>query len=313
MERCKQCSCRLRTLYYLHRFVKFLISIFEASDTVSFTLPSAVADCFKGLGKLYSETSAKKAATNASLRKSFTDTEGLLFEKERKALYKQGYGSSEKALKKADILATLNSILEHIKTTIELNHREDGLYHAYNTMKISGQGADGLGGKIEIEYLQEMLEGQVAVLSAGLLEPEQALSLLKALRASRMYEPHQNSYMLYPNKELAMFEDKNLVDAKDIKKLSLESLIERSGSSILYKDCKGKYHFNGEFRNVSFLRDFCEKLPGLLKSLRHASLPPSKPFTKRPSITRALRAAAEPSTPTRGLEAFTGTWLPSFS
>ena len=31
------------TLYYLHRFVKFLISIFEASDTVSFTLPSAVA------------------------------------------------------------------------------------------------------------------------------------------------------------------------------------------------------------------------------------------------------------------------------
>ena len=39
------------TLYYLHRFVKFLISIFEASDTVSFTLPSAVADCFKGLGK----------------------------------------------------------------------------------------------------------------------------------------------------------------------------------------------------------------------------------------------------------------------
>ena len=253
------------TLYYLHRFVKFLISIFEASDTVSFALPASVADCFKGLGKLYSETSAKKAATNASLRKSFTDTEGLLFEKERKALYKQGYGSSEKALKKAEILATLNSILEHIKTTIELNHREDGLYHAYNTMKISGQGADGLGGKIEIEYLQEMLEGQVAVLSAGLLEPEQALSLLKALRASRMYEPHQNSYMLYPNKELAMFEDKNLVDTKDIKKLSLESLIERSASSILYKDCKGKYHFNGEFRNVSFLRDFCEKLPAAKK------------------------------------------------
>ena len=89
--------------------------------------------------------------------------------------------------------------------------------------------------------------------------------MLSRSRASRMYEPRQNSYMLYPIKELAMFEDKNLVDAKDIKKLSLEALIERSGSSILYKDCKGKYHFNGEFRNVSFLRDFCEKLPAAKK------------------------------------------------
>ena len=248
------------TLCYLHRYVKFLISLFEASDSEKFSLPSAVADCFKELGKLYAETSAKKAATNASQRKAFADAEGKLFEKERNSLYKKGYGTSEKSLKKADINTALNSILEHIKTTIALNQRQDGLYHAYNTVKITGQDKDGLGGKMEVEYLQEMLEGQVAVLSAEVLEPKEALGVLKALRASRMYEPRQNSYMLYPNKELAMFEDKNLVEAKDIKASGLEALLERSGSSILYKDCKGKYHFNGEFRNVGFLRDFCEKL-----------------------------------------------------
>jgi hypothetical protein len=114
---------------------------------------------------------------------------------------------------------------------------------------------------MEVEYLQEMLEGQVAVLSAGVLEPADALGVLKALRKSRMYEPRQNSYMLYPNKELAMFEAKNCVSASDVKASGLEALVEKTGSAILYKDCKGKYHFNGEFRNVGFLRDFCDKLP----------------------------------------------------
>ena len=251
------------TLYYLHRYVKFLISIFESSDADKFLLPSAVADCFKELGKLYVETSAKKAATNPAARKAFSDSEGKLFEKERNALYKKGYGTTEKALKKTDILATLNSILEHIKTTIELNKREDGLYHAYNTMKITGSDKDGLGGKMEIEYLQEMLEGQVAVLSAEILSPEEALSLLKALRASRMYEARQNSYMLYPNKELAMFEAKNVISSIDVEEL--RALIAKTQGSILYIDCNGKYHFNGEFRNIRFLREFCEKLPASQK------------------------------------------------
>ena len=143
-----------------------------------------------------------------------------------------------------------------------MNQREDGLYHAYNTMKITGFDNEGLGGKIEIEYLQEMLEGQVALLSAEVLEPAEALGVLKALRKSRMYEARQNSYMLYPNKELAMFEAKNCIAAGNTDKALLEKAI---GSGILYKDCKGSYHFNGEFRNVRFLREFCEKLPAAKK------------------------------------------------
>ena len=247
------------TLYYLHRFVKFLTELFAASEEETFLLPASVADCFKGLGKLYAQSPARKTATNAALRKKFADAEGLLFEKERSTLYKNGYGSAEKSLKKNEILSALKSILEHIKTTIELNQRSDGLYHAYNTMKISGQNQTGLGGKMEIEYLQEMLEGQVAVLSADLLEAKEALKVLKALKASRMYEPHQNSYMLYPNKELAAFEEKNCIKAADVK--NLKALIERTKGSVLYADCNKKYHFNGEFRNVDYLRKFCKNLP----------------------------------------------------
>ena len=253
------------TLYYLYRFIDFLCKLFEESPAVTFELPATVAFTFIGLGSLYKKTDAVKAATNPVLRKDFIDTEGHFFEQERETLYKKGYGTTEIPVTKIEILECLNAILLHIKKTIELNHRDDGLYHAYNTMRISGQSENGTGGKIEIEYLQEMLEGQVAVLSSGLLTPKEALGVLKALRKSRMYEPHQNSYMLYPNKELAAFEEKNTLSAGDIKKSGLDSLIKKSGTSILYKDCNGKYHFNGEFRNVQFLRDICDKLPASQK------------------------------------------------
>ena len=113
--------------------------------------------------------------------------------------------------------------------------------------------------KIEIEYLQEMLEGQVAVLSSGVLSPAEALDLLKALRNSKMYEPRQNSYMLYPNKELAEFEKKNCVSEADASQF--KALIEKTGKALLQKDCDGIWHFNGDFRNVSFLKKACEALP----------------------------------------------------
>ncbi len=251
------------TLYYLHRFIKFLITLFESSSAIEFSLPSDVAECFVSLGKLYTENSAEKTAKDAQLRKNFLDAEGTIFETERSNLYKNGYGNNEKSLKKDEILSILNAILTSIKTTISLNHRKDGLYHAYNTMKINGQNADGTGGTIEIEYLQEMLEGQVAVLSAGVLKPEDALNVLKSLRASKMYEPRQNSYMLYPNKDLADFEDKNCISESDA--AQFKAFTDRTGTSILQKDCNGIWHFNGEFRNVSYLQEACAKLPEKLR------------------------------------------------
>ncbi|MBO7613538.1 MAG: hypothetical protein J6S81_06975, partial [Treponema sp.] len=247
------------TLCYLHRFTDFLKKLFEASPAQSFTLPAVVAEYFCKLGKLYSKTNSEKAATDSKLRKSFTDSEGAIFEEERQALYSEGYGKEEKNLSRAEIISILEAILVHIKTTIKLNHRKDGLYHAYNTMKIISDDSKACDGKIEIEYLQEMLEGQVAILSSGVLASEESLELLKALRQSRMYEPRQNSYMLYPDKELSAFENKNCVKADDLK--DLKALLAKTGNSILYPDCDGNYHFNGEFRNIRFLKDFSSTLP----------------------------------------------------
>jgi len=145
----------------------------------------------------------------------------------------------------------LKAVNAHVEQTIRLNRRSDGLYHSYNTMKITGS-------TMEIEYLQEMLEGQVAVLSSGMLSPEEALEVLHALKSSSMFEKRQYSYMLYPDKELLPFCVKNRVSAKDVK--SLAPLISRTGSKLLAEDCNGVYHFNPDFRNARVMDEYTETL-----------------------------------------------------
>ena len=54
-----------------------------------------------------------------------------------------------------------------------------------------------------------MLEGQVAILSSGLLIGEESLALLESLRHSALYQADQHSYILYPDRDLPGFLEKN--------------------------------------------------------------------------------------------------------
>jgi hypothetical protein len=134
--------------------------------------------------------------------------------------------------------------LEYIDHTIEANRREDGLYHAYNLMTATKD-------SVEVSYLYEMLEGQVAVLSSGYLSPEQALEVLTSLRNSAVYTARQHSYLLYPDRELTRFVDKNIIPEALLKNSKLLTTLVASGdTSLVEKDSQGGYHFNGAFNNV---------------------------------------------------------------
>src|SRR5574344_1290816 len=240
------------TACYLRRYLSFLIARFTDAGDTSFPMPAEIAACFTGLGRLYASGDADAAASDSKARRAFTDKAGALFEKERTALYAAGYAQGDTTLSAKDVIDALKAINAAIEHTIRINKRSDGLYHAYNTMKISDSA-------MEVEYLQEMLEGQVAVLSSGMLSPDEALSVIRALRKSSMYEQRQHSYMLYPDKELPMFYSKNCVSASDASQIA--GLIERTGTKILAKDCSGVYHFNSDFRNARIMEDIVENFP----------------------------------------------------
>ena len=70
---------------------------------------------------------------------------------------------------------------------------------------------------IRMRRLPEMLEGQVAVLSSGALDIDQSLALLDALRASALYRADQDSYLLYPDRQLPAFLEKNRVPPEAVR------------------------------------------------------------------------------------------------
>ena len=115
--------------------------------------------------------------------------------------------------------------------------------------------------EVSISYLSEMLEGQVAVLSAGYLTPAQALNLLDGLKSSALFREDQYSYILYPNKELPRFDKKNNIPTEKVEQSSLlKQLVKDGNSQIIEKDVLGNYHFNGNFNNANSLKTAIESL-----------------------------------------------------
>ncbi|MGB6035622.1 MAG: hypothetical protein WBG42_05095, partial [Cryomorphaceae bacterium] len=108
---------------------------------------------------------------------------------------------------------------------------------------------------ISISYLDEMLEGQVAALSSGSLTPKEANEVLNALRKSALYRKDQNSYILYPNKQLPGFLEKNNVAKYSVEKSKLlQKMVIDENPQIIVKDVNGGFHFNGNFRNANDLK-----------------------------------------------------------
>ena len=106
-----------------------------------------------------------------------------------------------------------------------------------------------------VERLDQMLEGQVAVLSSGCLNASESLDLLKALRKSDMFRQDQGSYLLYPDKKLDGFLEKNRIPASDVDRIEwLKTELAKDTGEFVERDVLGGTHFNGRFRNSADLR-----------------------------------------------------------
>ena len=132
----------------------------------------------------------------------------------RWGVYTKGFSGEKKSLKVAAIIEFVETGLAFIDHSIAANKRLDGLYHAYNLMTLTQNE------EVQLLYLAEMLEGQVAILSAGILSTEENLGVLDALKASALFRPDQYSYLLYPTKP-SSFVDKNTIPQTAIDQSSL--------------------------------------------------------------------------------------------
>jgi hypothetical protein len=183
--------------------------------------------CSVALGEAPVPLSAPLAALARRIQTALADHQGLLSspaidDRARRTLldalasagsdyrahvYQHGPGAST-GLAPTEITQLLTTALAFVDHTIRANRRADGLYHAYNLLEFTEQPA-----ALKIRHLDIMLEGQVAVLSCGLLATREVADLLAALRASALYRPDQHSYLLYPDRSLPGFLARNVIPA----------------------------------------------------------------------------------------------------
>ncbi len=243
------------TLYYLRRFLKFWSERFNESAITEISVSEEVETFFDKIFTLFAENTAllKTGFSNVE-RRRFTDFLGEAGSNFRNAIYQKSFSGRKKSVQVKALIEFTQLALKYIDQSIQANKREDGLYHSYNLISFSDQ-------SISIRHLYEMLEGQVAVLSSGYLSVQESLDVLDALKSSSLFRKDQYSYLLYPDRQLPLFVQKNNIPVEKINSSKLlGKLIAENDLSILKADDLGNYHFNGAFRNAMFLESALKKL-----------------------------------------------------
>ncbi|MBL7885745.1 MAG: hypothetical protein JNJ52_03275 [Flavobacterium sp.] len=243
------------TLYYLRRFLKFFQRILDNSDQETIKISNEMVEFYHAVREnLMQFSPLLKTTISNEDRKTMMDALGKAASEYRFQVYHSGFWGKKRTHSMQGLKNFTQVCLDFIEHSIKANKREDNLYHAYNLISLHPN-------SVSVSYLPEMLEGQVAVLSSGFLSASESLANLKALRNSNLYRQDQNSYLLYPNKELPKFLEKNTLTQSQVNQSNLLNyLIENNNSALINRDRNGNYHFNGNFHNTNDLNNALNEL-----------------------------------------------------
>lgn len=251
------------TLFYLRRYMRFWNDKLSSVSFSSVSISEEVASLLENIHQFLNDnTNLLNADFSGADRLRFAEYLGKAHAKYRSEIYTYSFSGERRQLPVKNLVAFFKLCLSYIDHSIRANRRNDALYHAYNLISVKPDG-------IEIRHLYEMLEGQVAVLSSGLLSSEENLEVLDALKKSKMFREDQYSYMLYPNRILHGFMEKNWVPEELVESSALlKKLLADNNTAIIQKDVLGEYHFNSAFRNAGVL----EQALGNLKAGGYSQL-----------------------------------------
>ncbi|MGB8221227.1 MAG: hypothetical protein WCF10_01510 [Polyangiales bacterium] len=236
------------TVYYIRRYVAFLqglLSQESGSVSMSREVSKWLGDTASALRELRPKLDERPAS--AETRYALLLRLGEAASQYRRTVYQQEGFSGPVQQPLTDINALLDDAHAAIDHSIRHNERQDGLYHAYNLLELKPDA-------INVERLYPMLEGQVAALSSGAVGPARAVELLEALFTSEMYRADIDTFMLYPDRELPRFLEKNRIPADALQSVPLlQQMLEEADDSIVLRDQDGTYRFNADLSNASDL------------------------------------------------------------
>ena len=248
------------TLAQLRRLLVFILAQPVAADP--FTLPEATLQALLDFGDLLRRTPLA-AVRQTAARRHFVDAAGGLLERWRAAAYLGAAGRTP-ALAPAGLLSGLaRDLMPLVDTTLLANRRSDGLWHSYNLLALAP-------GRADVSHLYPMLEGQVAILSCGLLSPAEAAALLDALFASPLYTADRHSFLLYPDRQLPGFLARNRLDAEALALPLVAQLLAQGRRELLQQQSDGTVRFAPGLSNRADLEAAGADLGDALRPLADA-------------------------------------------
>ena len=249
------------TVCYLRRYLAFLEGVFGPSVSQDCDLSQPVATLLADLTAILPRAAVLQSDDAERFR--IAEALGRAGEKHRNAVYAgvSPHFASVGISALRDFIATA---LAAVDATLSANRRDGQLFHSYNLLEIRNTSA-------VVHPLDLMLEGQVAALSSGVLTPAEAVHLLAALRDSPLYRADQNSYLLYPDRTITPFLERNILPADWKTKIPHLAEATATGDRELIRiDGHGHAHFHPDLTNA---RDLLAKLdllstePGRQKSV----------------------------------------------
>ncbi len=241
------------TLYQFRRHLVFCKDLFASMKVAQVSLSEEVDAWLSATVDILKRHEPQQV--DDAGRRQILDALGRAAERYRWKIYAEGFSGTKAAVNKVQLLEFLGCALAWTDRSIRANRRPDGLYHSYNLLEFPDSR------RTSLQRLPEMLEGQVAILDAQILSPKESLELLKRLRRSSLYRPNQNSYLLYPDKELPRFVEKNNIPRRAVQSSPLlKKLLIDDNRHLIEGDISGNAHFNPGIRNAEGLRGILAQL-----------------------------------------------------
>jgi len=246
------------TLNHLRRHLRFLRELFEEMGEGPVEVSGEAARWLeRTLGILEAHRGMLEGeATSPTARRALLDDLGRSAAAYRAAVYDGPLGGPV-GVEPARLVALCDGALPYLEHSIRASRRADGLYEAYSVMAIDREGGVG------IEPLGPMLEGQVAALSGGMLDGEASLRVVEAMYGSPLYRADQDSFMLYPDRAVEPWLERNIVPADAAAAAPLfDAMADAGDARLVVRDVEGRLRFNKRLRNARDVASTLDALEG---------------------------------------------------
>ena len=232
------------TLYHLHGYITWLQGVAKNFPRPSVAFSGAVADWLILLRDELERFEERESHIGDAERRAVMDALGSVGDNYRRRC-RESFEAEPTEVAILDIERLCAVALAQIERSLESAQGADGLFESYHLVSFPSAT------QARVEPLGPMLEGQVAVLSSGLLDAEQALALVEAVYRSDMYRPDQDSFMLYPAPRLPSFVDRNKIPREAASVSILGDIVGVNG--IVSRDRDGDLRFGPGMVNSAAL------------------------------------------------------------